>query len=153
MALRREALGGLLWCVAGLAIAGWSATFPFGTLAEPGPALVPVACGAVLAALGAAVLMGSRRAHPRPGGPGALPGPPASLRMVTTCAAVAGAALALERAGFTATLFGLVFVLMWAVAGHRCMMAAAYAVVTAAACLVVFRLLLGVELPRGWLGL
>ena len=42
----------IIWILLGLTISTWSSTFPFGTLDDPGPAFLPLACGLILIALG-----------------------------------------------------------------------------------------------------
>jgi hypothetical protein len=149
MASRSDRASSVCWLVIGLVIVGWSATFPFGRLAQPGPALLPILCGVVLAVLGAILVVTARR---RPAGAPVGPDRVEAMRIVWTVVGVAAAALVLERVGFTATLFGLVSFLLLVVAGRRWTVAVAYAAVTAAACAVIFRFVLGVELPRGWFG-
>jgi hypothetical protein len=151
MSSRSDVLSGVFWLVIGLVIAGWSATFPFGRLAEPGPALLPVLCGAVLAVLGAIVVVSGLR-QPTGAAASEAPGGTEARRILWTVVGVAAAALVLEHAGFTATVFGLVAFLLLVVAGRSWALVVTYAALTAAACVLIFRFVLGVELPRGWLG-
>jgi hypothetical protein len=150
MPSRSDLWSGVFWLAIGLAIVGWSTTFPFGRLSRPGPALLPIVCGAVLAVLGGAVVVSALRrpavvARERPGRA-------EILRILSTVVGVAAAALALERIGFTATMFGLVTFLLLVVAERSWPLAVTYGALTAIACVTLFRFVLGVELPRGALG-
>lgn len=151
MPSRSDVWSGLFWLAIGLGVVGWSATFPFGRLSQPGPALLPIVCGAILAVLGAAVIVSALR---RPTGAAApqAPGRPEVWRILWTVVGVAAAALLLERVGFTTTLFGLVTFLLLVVAGRSWTLAVTYAALAAIACVTIFRFILGVELPRGALG-
>lgn len=138
--------------VVGAVIVGWSATFPFGSLKAPGPGLLPFACGVTLVVLGAVLLVQARRVVTAPPAVSLFTDRAALGRMVATLAAMVVAAVLIERVGFTTTVFALTLFLLRAVARLPWRASIGYAVVAAAACLIVFQRLLGVELPRGWMG-
>jgi hypothetical protein len=150
MPSRSDLWSGAFWLAIGLAIVGWSTTFPFGRLSQPGPALLPIVCGAVLAVLGGAVVVSALRRPAVVAREG--PGRAEILRILSTVVGVAAAALVLERIGFTATMFGLVTFLLLVVAGRSWLLAVTYGALAAGACVTLFRFVLGVELPRGALG-
>jgi hypothetical protein len=148
---RHDAVGAVVWVVAGAVILGWAATFPFGSLKAPGPGLLPFACGGALVVLGA-VLFVQARGRVTPPAVSLFADRAALGRMAATLAAIVAAALLIERAGFTATVFALTLFLLAAVARLSWPASIGYAVAAAVACVVLFQRVLGVELPRGWLG-
>ncbi len=152
MDARYDRIGGIVWVGIGLVITAWSATFPFGRWAAPGPAFLPLACGAALVILGAALALRAPRGAVGEAGEPRVPHRAALGRIVATLAALAVAAVLVDRLGFTATVLVLMLFLLRAVGGVRWPLALAYAVGSAVGCFVVFQYLLGVELPVGWLG-
>jgi len=103
-ALTRDRVAALVLFAAAAGALWASTAYPFGTLAEPGPGLVPMLFAGVLA-VGAAALF----AHG--GAPHRLRAADFTDLPITLViiALLAGAALALETAGYRATAGGLLF--------------------------------------------
>jgi len=144
-----EAVAAACWIVFGAAVAAYALTFPLGGFREPGPGFLPFAAGLIIAALGTAILVTTRGA-----GAGIVAvSRPGLVRIAVTIGAIVAVILLLESLGFVLTIFFLMLVLLRAVAGHTTGIAVLYAVATAASVFVVFRVLLGMPLPQGWIGL
>jgi putative tricarboxylic transport membrane protein len=125
-----------------------SRTLPLGSLANPGPAYMPVALATLLFLGGLAITILGRHAPPI-----------RSLAFrewrhaVAIFAACAFAALALERLGYRLTIFILLLFLLAAVERKRAVTAAIFAAAFAAGTYFLFDTLLRVQLPRGPFGI
>jgi len=126
----------------------WRGRLPFGTLAVPGPAYVPILLAAVLFASGILIVAFGR-------------GAPAvsatgwsewrhSLAIVATCAFVA---LAIERLGYRSTIVIACVFLIGVVERRHPVAAALVAIGLATGTSYLFDTLLRVQLPRGPFGL
>ena len=125
-----------------------SRVLPLGSLANPGPAYMPVALAALLliGGLAIAALGGDAPAF------GSLDF--AEWRHgVAIFAACAFAALALERLGYRLTIFLALLFLLAVVERKRPVVAVVFALAFAAGTYLLFDTLLRVPLPRGPLGL
>jgi Na+-transporting NADH:ubiquinone oxidoreductase subunit NqrB len=143
-ARRGEMLVAATLLAAGLFFVWQAASLPLGTARLPGPGFFPLALGAALGLLAAAVLV---RAFvdrtPRE------PVPFGHRGVLVVMAALIGAAIGFERLGSYATLGLLMLILLLLVARTAPWRAALGAAVGIAAVWVVFRVLLGVQLPAG----
>jgi hypothetical protein len=126
----------------------WRGRLPFGTLASPGPAYVPVLLAVLLFVSGILIVAFGR---------GAMAVAAAgwsewrhTLAIVATCAFVA---LALERLGYRVTVVIACVFLIGIVERRRPVAAALVAVGLAAGTYYLFDTLLRVRLPRGPFGL
>jgi hypothetical protein len=126
----------------------WRGRLPFGTLASPGPAYVPVllavllfVSGILLAAFGRGAIAGGAA------GWGAWRH---TVAIVATCAFVA---LALERLGYRITIVAACVFLIGVVERQRPLPTALVAIGLAAGTYWLFDTLLRVPLPRGPFGL
>jgi putative tricarboxylic transport membrane protein len=125
-----------------------SRTLPLGSLANPGPAYMPVALATLLFLGGLAIAILGRHAPPI-----------RSLAFrewrhaVAIFAACAFAALALERLGYRLTIFILLLFLLAVVERKRAVTAAIFAAAFAAGTYFLFDTLLRVQLPRGPFGI
>ena len=123
---------------------GWH--MPAGTFSVPGPGIVPMILSTLLAATALALIIkelfgGARRA-----------GVPVSFGVAPVAivfAALTGVALALEYAGFVATLSVFLFIMLRVFSRLGTWRAALLAVVITCAAAWFFDSLLGVSLPRG----
>ena len=110
---------GIFWILLGLTISIWSATFPFGGLKAPGPALLPLACGLIVILLGLDYALPgeelkkvirpvrpSERLFPQ-GAPG--------RRVALTLGSMVLSAILLVPLGFVLTVFFLILFLMRAI--------------------------------------
>ena len=145
----------VFWIVLGLTISIWSATFPLGGLQDPGPALLPLACGLIVILLGSIMLFqektrkgdspvkASERLFPQ-GAPG--------MRVALTLGATLLCAILLVPLGFVLTVFLLILFLMRAIQPQKWSVAVFYSFVSAAGAFIVFKVLLKSQLPGGFLG-
>lgn len=125
-----------------------SRALPLGSLANPGPAYMPVALAMLLLAGGIAIVVLGREAPPvRSLGFGEW------RHAVAIFAACAFAALALERLGYRLTIFLALLFLLGVVERKRLVVALVFAVAFAAGTYLLFDTLLRVQLPRGPLGI
>ena len=112
---QRDSIMGVVWILLGIIITVWSATFPFGGLKAPGPALLPLVCGLVLILLGLILLIQTRASkdsssvsYPARLFPQGAPG----RRVALTLAVMLASAVFLQPVGFALTAFFLILFLM-----------------------------------------
>ncbi len=149
MASNDQAMG-LVWVLFGVAVAGWSSTFPFGGMANPGPGYLPLACGVLLAALGAVLLFksipatseGTQRQRMFPRGA-------AAWRVSGTVASMAMCAGLMNFIGFVSASFLMALILMRGVGSMKWRSAVLYALVYSVGCYVLFKMVLKTQLPAG----
>jgi putative tricarboxylic transport membrane protein len=123
--------------------AAWEALrMPQGTPALPGPGMVPLAFG-VLLALAAALLIGVRRTGS--GGDEAVPLGHRHVVLAFTVLIVAG--LLWERAGFLVTSALFLFVMLWSLSPLGWWRSLLFAVAGSVALRLIFQNLLNVVLP------
>jgi hypothetical protein len=129
------------------AVAIWEdRVLPLGTLAKPGPGMLPLALALALAGMGlliflsgdARILSLERRE---------------AVRAASIAGACAFAALMLERLGYRLTMAAVLFFLLAVVERRRPPIALAVAAALAAVSHYVFAVLLRVPLPRGPFGI
>ena len=127
--------------------------FPLGTAASPGAGLFPVAVGAYLVLVAAALALAAFRHECAVA---VTPGAPLSVgarrRVAVTIAALAGFCLALPWAGYPVVAFAFVTALLRRLGGGGWAGAAAAGLLVAGASYYLFAVLLGVPLPLGLLG-
>jgi len=121
---------------------------PLGSLANPGPAYMPVVLAMLLFLGGIVIAILGRHAPPI----GSL-GFGEWRHAVAIFAACAFAALAFERLGYRLTILILLLFLLAAVERKRLMTAAIFAAAFAAGTYFLFDTLLRVQLPRGPFGI
>ncbi|OGP53580.1 MAG: hypothetical protein A2162_01950 [Deltaproteobacteria bacterium RBG_13_52_11b] len=145
----------IFWILLGLTISIWSATFPFGGLKSPGPALLPIACGIILILLGVILLLQTRvrksGSSAKPSGR-LFPQGDAGRRVVLTLGGMLLSAILLVPLGFALTVFLLLLFLMRAIQPQTWRVAVFYAFVSASGSFIVFKVLLKSQLPSGFLG-
>jgi putative tricarboxylic transport membrane protein len=125
-----------------------SRTLPLGTLANPGPAYMPVVLALLLLVGGIAIaVLGG---HTPPFGSLAFHEWRHALAIFVACAF---AALALERLGYRLTVLLVLLFLLGAVERKRPVAAVIFAVAFAMGTYVLFDTLLRVPLPRGPFGI
>jgi hypothetical protein len=125
-----------------------SRALPLGSLANPGPAYMPVALATLLLLGGVAIAVLGGDAPPlRSLGFGEW------RHAVAIFAACAFAALALERLGYRLTIFLALLFLLGVVERKRPVAALVFAVAFAAGTYFLFDTLLRVQLPRGPFGI
>ena len=145
----------VVWILLGLTISIWSATFPMGGVKDPGPALLPLACGLILMLLGVILLVQKKGekadSSGKPPGP-LLPGGAAGRRVALTLGGMLLSAIFFMPLGFVLTVFLLILFLMRTIEPQRWKVTILYAFVSAAGSFVVFKVLLKSQLPSGLLG-
>jgi hypothetical protein len=152
---RKDAIMGVVWILLGITIAVWSATFPFGGLKAPGPALLPLVCGLILILLGLILLIQTRARKGSPTGDTSVrlfPGGAAGRKVALTLAVMLASATLFQPVGFALTAFFLILFLMRAIGQQRWRVALFYSFVSSAGVLMVFKILLKTQLPEGFLG-
>jgi Na+-transporting NADH:ubiquinone oxidoreductase subunit NqrB len=143
-ARRGEMLVAAAVLAAGLFFVWQAVSLPLGTARLPGPGFFPLALGAALGLLAAAVLVRALRDRaPRDSIPFG------HRDVLVVMAALIGAVIGFERLGSYLTLGLLMAVLLLLVARTAPWRAVLGAIVGSAAVWVVFRILLGVQLPAG----
>jgi hypothetical protein len=146
--MARERVWGLGFLVASGAYLIGALTFPTGTVVKPGPGFFPVGVGVFLCLAAAALtlVIGRRPPIPRPA---AGPTRDARLRVVTTVLALVGFCLLLPWAGYPATAFAFVALLLRRLGGGAWPGVLVIAALGALVSYYAFGVLLGVPLPRG----
>ena len=119
---------------------------PAGTFAVPGPGIVPTVLAALLAATALALIVRSLLASARAS---AVPVPFGVASAAIVVAALAGVALALERAGFVISAGAFMFVMLRAFSRLGTLRSALAAAAVAFGASWFFGTVLGVNLPRG----
>ena len=146
--LTADRVAGAALVVFGLFVLHQSRSLPLGTLANPGPAYVPVALAALLVLGGAAIAaLGGRSPTVTALGFGEW------RHALAILAACAFCALALERLGYRLTILLALLFLLGVVERKPPAAALVFAVAFAAGTFFLFDTLLRVPLPRGPLGL
>ena len=140
----------LFWTLLGLAIMALAWKLGVGRLDEPGPGLMSVGLGALIAAIGGVRLVGeivTRR--PSVIEPWTLSG---ALRVGAVVLLLAIYIALFEKVGFIVTTFVLLAILFGAFAGLRWIWAVVLAAALAFGNYGLFKLLLGTQLPAGLFG-
>lgn len=145
---RQDRAMGLLWMLLGIIISAWSATFPFGGIEEPGAGYLPLACGVIIAVLGAILVARPANAND-PGGKPIFPRGPAGRRVALTIAAMGVCTALLYVLGFILSVFFMVLFLMRSVGPVKWKAALLYAVLYSSASYFVFKVLLKTQFPAG----
>jgi hypothetical protein len=149
---RRDRAMAIFWLLLGMTISIWSATFPFGRLKAPGPALLPLACGVILIFLAGILFLQPRKSHASESPRRLFPGGAAGRRVALVLGGILSAAILLEPLGFSLTVLFLILFLMRAIQPQKWSFAAFYAFVCAGGALIVFKVLLKSQLPEGFIG-
>jgi putative tricarboxylic transport membrane protein len=142
------------WTVAGLAIIWLAWKMGVGRLDEPGPGLMSVGLGALIAAIGLAQLVaGVTKGLSVEVDSKVEPWTRLGVMRVAGVVALLVIYVALfERVGFVVTTFVLLTVLFGALAGIRWLWAVVLAAALTAANYGLFKMLLGTQLPAGIFG-
>jgi Tripartite tricarboxylate transporter TctB family len=143
----RDRIAGIAIALLGAYVAIAARTYPFGTVAEPGPGFVPFALGVLLAALGLVIALGARSG-------GAVQAP--SFRdphVFVILGVLAIAALAMERVGFRLTVAAMLLFLLGVVERRPLWAVLAVAFVVAFGAFYLVNDVLRVPLPLGPWGL
>ena len=152
---KRDKRMAVFWVLLGLTISIWSATFPMGGVKDPGPALLPLACGLILMLLGVILLVQKKvekdDSSGKPCGP-LLPGGPAGRRVALTLGGMLLSAVLFVPLGFALTVFLLILFLMRTIQPQKWNVTIVYAFLSAAGSFLVFKVLLKSQLPSGLLG-
>jgi putative tricarboxylic transport membrane protein len=148
---RTDLVGGLLSAALGAVVLLHVRTFPELPDGQPGPALFPGLVGALLVVFGLVLAVRALRARGQAVAPAAQVAPQGVVRALAVLGFVAAYLLMAETVGFILTMAVLLFLLTWLL-GVRPLVAAASAVVTTGAIVLLFRELLLVPLPIGLLG-
>jgi hypothetical protein len=149
----RDALGGLLLLLFGVATAVLSLQLPLGTFRAAGSGLFPLCLGLLLALLAGLYLLHLRvqaaRSHADP--PHAER--PAMGRLACFLSAVAAATLLLTPLGFPLTAFLLMVALLRTLEFRRWSGNLLISLLTALVAHLLFVQWLRIPLPKGWIGL
>ena len=127
---------------------------PFGTLRNPGPGFLPLGFGIVLFFTAMLFVLGTVFKKGGPGDPMGAPWKGLQWKKVPyTLAALTVYALLVDRIGFIICTASLMAALLWGSGARRRLMAVIAGSAVAIASYVLFRSLLGVQLPPGLLRL
>jgi len=146
---------GLFWVVFGVGISVWSATFPFGGLANPGPGYLPLACGVLIALLGAGLIFMPTTVNEERAGSDQhiFPRGLACRRVVLTVASMLFCAGMMNVIGFILAVFVALIFLMRVVGTVRWKMAFFYALLYTVGSYILFEVFLKTPFPVGTLWL
>lgn len=140
------------WIVLGVAISIWSATFPFGTREDQGPAVFPLGCGLVLIVLGSILFFQTGKQDNRqyPQGDSVLmPHKEGGKRVGLSLGGMLLAALVFDVLGFVLTVFCLILFLMRVSQPQKWKVDLFYSLVFTVGSYVLFRIVLKTTLPTG----
>ena len=153
---RGDSIFGVFWVCFGIVISIWSATFPFGSLAEPGPSYFPLGCGLILVLLGSIMFIGARaskvQGSQQESSGTFLPDKAARKRTILTVTGILLSVIALEPLGFILTVFFMILFLVIVVKPQMWKMALFYAFICSVAFYTLFKMLLKTQLPSGIMG-
>lgn len=120
----------------------------------PGPGFEPFWLGVILAILSAFLLINTiRRKEGKDGEKPILPGWRSLGRLAVIMLTMAGFALVVQSLGFTLSVFLLVTVLLFFLEGVGALKSVYYGVIFSGLIFLVFQYWLGVDLPKGFLGI
>ena len=148
-------ISGVFWLLIGLGLTIWTlAAYEIGSLTHPGPGFVPLTLGCLLLLFSLILLVGQMKnktpgAKPAGSRPGRSKG---WRRVVYSVLIVMAAAFFFERVGYLLTFFLLIALLMWAVTRMSWKGIFFTAILATVGVHLVFIMLLGLQLPRGFLG-
>lgn len=153
--IKQDIVMAICWIILGLTISIWSATFPFGSWVDVGPAFLPLACGLILVFLGIVLLFKARKENEgkpieviRP----IFPRGAAFTRVALTLVGMLLSSVFLDFLGFVLTVFFLILFLMRAIEPQKWRVAILYALISTIGAYVLFQVLFKTTLPKGILG-
>ena len=151
---KRDAVTAICWIILGLIISIWSATFPFGSWAAIGPAFIPLVCGLTLIFLGSILFFQTRKKRERTPVEAAplIPQGLAFKRVALSLGGMLLSAVLFERLGFAMTLFFLTLFLLRSIEPQKWRIDVLYTLVFTIGSYLLFQILLGLYLPRSFLG-
>ena len=154
-ARKENAIAAVCWMILGCVIAIWSATFPFGTREDQGPAIFPFGSGLALILFGGILLL------QRSGEGGTKSGEillssidrrSGLFRVVLSFGSMFLAAMLFDVLGFLPTIFCLILLLMRAIQPRTWRIDLFFTVVFTLGSYLLFKVLLKTTLPAGLLG-
>jgi putative tricarboxylic transport membrane protein len=155
MYMYRDHVMAIIWILLGFVLSFWSATFPFNSASNPGPAVLPFACGLLFVALGIILLLQTRAAK----GNSTLMSAARLLhkgeplkRVGLTSAGMILAVVLLDHLGYVATVFLLLLFLLKAIESKGWKVAIFYALSCSVGSYILFKVILKTALPAGILG-
>jgi hypothetical protein len=152
---KRDAATAVCWITLGLIVSIWSASFPFGKLERPGPAIFPLGTGLILISLGMILFVQARKRDEEKSeekGVPLIPRGAAFTRVVFSLGGMLLSAVLLDYLGFILTFFCLILFLVRAVQPQEWKKETFYAVIFTLAAYMLFQVLLKTTLPTGFLG-
>ncbi len=150
--------GDRIFAMVGLALSLWmileSLKYDYMATYTPGPGFHPLWIGICLAVLSLALLFNTfLRKGSKEDEEGRLPGKKSLLRIALILLFTAGFALSMTTLGFVITVALFVFVILFVLERYALFKSILYGILMSGAVLLIFRLWLDVELPKGLLGL
>jgi putative tricarboxylic transport membrane protein len=147
---KRELISSLFWLAVGLVLAVLSATYPIGSLGQPGPGFLPLGLGLLLILFSLVLLMRAVKLQAK--GEKERLFPSGVMRIAAVVVILIAAIIAFEPLGYLLT-FVLLGVLLTLVTGWmRLRGSIVFAVLAVAGIYVIFVWLLKQPLPTGVLG-
>ena len=150
--------GDRIFAVIGLGLSLWmileSLKYDYLTTYTPGPGFHPFWLGICLALLSLILLFNTfLRKKSKEDKKSRLPGKKSLLRVGLILLFTAGFALFMTRLGFVLTVAVFVFLILFVLERYSLLKSLLYGILMSGAVLLIFRVWLDVDIPKGWLGL
>jgi len=150
--------GDRIFAVIGLGLSLWmileSLKYDYLTTYTPGPGFHPFWLGICLALLSLVLLFNTfLRKRSKEDKKSRLPGKKSLLRIGLILLFTAGFALFMTRLGFVLTVAVFVFLILFVLERYSLLKSLLYGILMSGAVLLIFRVWLDVDIPKGWLGL
>jgi len=150
--------GDRIFAIIGLGLSLWmileSLKYDYLTTYTPGPGFHPFWLGICLALLSLVLLFNTfLRRRSKEDKKSRLPGKKSLLRVGLILLFTAGFALFMTRLGFVLTVAVFVFLILFVLERYSLLKSLLYGILMSGAVLLIFRVWLDVDIPKGWLGL
>jgi len=150
--------GDRIFAIIGLGLSLWmileSLKYDYLTTYTPGPGFHPFWLGICLALLSLVLLFNTfLRKRSKEDKKSRLPGKKSLLRVGLILLLTAGFALFMTRVGFVLTVAVFVFLILFVLERYSLLKSLLYGILMSGAVLLIFRVWLDVDIPKGWLGL
>ena len=148
---RREITSSLFWMIVGLILTVWSATYPIGSLAQPGTGFLPLGLGILFLIFSTVLLIRALRLRAEEKEKAPML-PKRWLNLATTVLVLIACVFLFEKVGYLLIFFAIALVLPLLAGQIALKRAFIFAVLSAVGVYVIFVWLLKQPLPTGLLG-
>jgi putative tricarboxylic transport membrane protein len=150
---RREITSSLFWMLVGLTLTVWSATYPFGNLAQPGTGFLPLGLGILLLIFSMVLLVRAFKIPAAQKEKEKVPILPERwLSLATTVLVLIACVFLFEKVGYLLIFFAISLILPLLAGQITLKRSFLFAVVSTAGVYIIFVWLLKQPLPTGFLG-